>query len=439
MVALVSPLWRWLVTDLCTESITILDHLASDRNVTPKLNEPLEMTCTVPSDNSEVNRLHTDDFPFVAEGVRLLYGFRREYDTVEPFGSPPHGYYTIRASALILQTDDAAQAEDARTRITAKDAWGYLDYIPVYVAPTEGAYLVPRDGYTYPDDLTADEIALQAFDYAYGFAAFGQYIPPNYSEYVQGPCGPANLFTDFGQSGFYTGTIETCAIPPGFRVDPGTSLGELLRNLCTAGYMDIVFEPIYDPVNRPGYLNQISIYAQDPADPSSGAGVYNYSARFSWDKAGRTAMGADNLYDGTMRANWIQWFRGVAGPRVDPAVSAASIATYGEYWSMQHVPEESLDNGVVQDMEAMQLYLRQNYRETLTMNPAPERAPEPFVDYELGDRVPVFISDNMRQPLPPATDDTLVWQRVYGIPIDIDDNGTETIRELIVGPIGAPP
>jgi hypothetical protein len=86
------------------------------------------------------------------------------------------------------------------------------------------------------------------------------------------------------------------------------------------------------------------------------------------------------------------------------------------------------------------------YKQTFTAHPAPERAPEPFRDYNIGDRVPVGVSQNLRQPLPPwwdgsppVGDETLVWQRIYGIPVDIDDNGTETVRELLVGPIGNPP
>jgi len=31
-----------------------------------------------------------------------------------------------------------------------------------------------------------------------------------------------------------------------------------------------------------------------------------------------------------------------------------------------------------------------------------------------------------------------VYQRIYGIPVEIDDNGVETVRELIVGIVGAP-
>lgn len=108
MAATISPLWRFVVTDLGGATLTILDHLASDKMVTPKLNEPLEVSGTVPSDNSEINILHTDGFPFLAEGVRQLYGFRRESNS-----SP---YYTIRASTLILQVSDASGTGDARRK-----------------------------------------------------------------------------------------------------------------------------------------------------------------------------------------------------------------------------------------------------------------------------------------------------------------------------------
>ena len=31
------------------------------------------------------------------------------------------------------------------------------------------------------------------------------------------------------------------------------------------------------------------------------------------------------------------------------------------------------------------------------------------------------------------------WQRIYGIPVEIDDNSVETVRELLVGTVGSPP
>ena len=74
----IQTLWRFLITDLDGVGITLLDHLASERMVTLKLNEASEVTGTVPSDSNYVNRLHTDGFPLLAEGVRQLYCFRRE-------------------------------------------------------------------------------------------------------------------------------------------------------------------------------------------------------------------------------------------------------------------------------------------------------------------------------------------------------------------------
>ena len=127
MTSTISPLWRYLVTNLSGSAITLLDSLASERMVTPKLNEPLEMSGTVPSDSDYVKRTHTDGFPLLAEGVRQLYGFRRESDV-----SP---YYKIRASTLIMQVNDASGTGDARSRFTGWDPWQYLFSRPVLQSP----------------------------------------------------------------------------------------------------------------------------------------------------------------------------------------------------------------------------------------------------------------------------------------------------------------
>jgi hypothetical protein len=150
-------------------------------------------------------------------------------------------------------------------------------------------------------------------------------------------------------------------------------------------------------------------------------------------------MGADNLYDGTARANVVQYWRSQGGKAVVQYENAASRAIYGSYWAQQFFPGQDIVDEPPETAAKMQLALRKNYKETLTVTPSPQRSHDPFVDYGLGDRVPIYLSNQMRQPLPPEWDQGLVWQRVYGIPVDIDDNGSETIRQLIVGPIGAPP
>jgi len=459
--------WRFAVTDLQGETLTILDHLASERTVTPMLNEPLQVTGTVPSDSPEVNMLHTDNLPFLAEGVRQLYCFRRE-SNVTP-------YYTIRASTLIMQVGDASRSDDARSRFTAWDPWQYLFSRPVLQSslavvvnpqdvPTPGVdgQLIPAQRLLYPSTMRADEIIL---DILVTTAAFAD---------ITAPAAAIEMFIDYNNTGFYTGTIEQCAkFSTGFPIQQGTSVGQALKDMCDTGYVDIVLEPIYDPANRPGILCQLSIYAQSVVNgeiTKLGAGSYNYAAQFAWDRPGRSLVGFDDLFDGTGRANHIQYYTGSGGPSITAANDAASIAKYGEYWAQSQSFFPAVSAAEIDSVKAiarMQLALRKTFKQTLTVNPAPERSPDPFVDYYLGDGVPVFIGrpqqddpstapvvgvyrlgdSRSRQTLPPGYTGVppspnplmLVWQRVYGIPIDIDDNGVETVRELIVGPVGAPP
>lgn len=426
-----SPLWRWFVTDLAGVGITLLDHLAADRVVTPKLNEPLEVTCTLPSDSPEVNRIATtptsSNFPQVAEGVRLLYCFRREYD-----GDAAAYKWRIRASTLILQTTDSAMGDDARTRVTAFDPWQQWFYRPVMRQLSESVDLLPREGHTYKagsDSLTSyDQLILLWLSLAAEIAGGGL-------------SAVNNMWVDWGQTAYYTGTIETCADIENWHVDPTTSLGQAILDICSAGYCDIWLEPIYDPINRPGYLCQLSILKQTTDTVggfTGGLGAYQFGQSFSWDMPMNTAMGADNLFDGTQRANVVQ-FAMAGGRWVTRYSDTVSEGVYGQYWALQTYPGQVASPKPVEVTARMQLALRKDYKETLTMRPAPERAPDPFTGYNIGDRVPVYISQNMRQPLPFAGDTDLIWQRIYGIPIAIDDNGTETVSELLVGPVGPPP
>jgi hypothetical protein len=445
MTVTVSPLWRFLVTDLGGSSITLLDHLASDRTVTPKLNDPMEITGTVPSDSDYVQRLHTDNFPLVSEGVRQLYCFRRESET-KP-------YYTVRGSGLIMQIQDASNTGDARSRFTSWDPWQYLYSRPCLQSaladdPDPGE-LIPSTNQLYPASVGADQIVI---DMLFNMLTYADFTAPTAAQ---------EAFLDWGITGFYTGTIETCpGFTGGWPVQQGTSVGQALKDLCDSGYLDIVFEPIYDPSNRPGILSQVSIYQQTVDSVGNitkmGAGSFQYNAVFAWDRPGRNMVTVDNLYDGTGRANHIQYYNGQGGPPVTPLTDPDSIALYGEYWAQQFFPANT-EAVAVNAVAAMQLALRKTFKETLTVSPSAERAPEPFVDYYIGDAVPVYVGlgqrgttpgdSRMRQSLPPGYTGaapspdpfTIVWQRIYGIPVNIDDNSTELVQELIVGPVGAPP
>jgi len=378
----VQPLWRFLITDLAGAGITLLDHLASERMVTLKLNEAAEVTGTVPSDSNYVNRLHTDGFPLLAEGVRQLYCFRRESET------PP--YYTIRASTLVMQVNDAAASDDARSRFTAWDPWQYMMMRPALTGSltTTGTartgHLIGPDGAIYDSSVAAGDIALDLINTAIAFAN------------TAAPAAAQTLFlrniTDDGLSGTF---------PSNWEVQQGTSLGQALQDLCDTGYIDILLTPIYESA-APGALCDLDVLSQSA--PYLGVGVFNYDAIFAWDRPGHNTVGMDNMFDGAGRANVIQGYRGQGGPPVINYVSSAlptakdvpSIGDYGEYWNQTFYPGQETTAGV-QALSEQQLLFRKTYKQTLTINPSPTRAPEPFVDYGLGDRVPVYASNRLRQ------------------------------------------
>lgn len=379
-----SPQWRFIVTTLNPQVITQLDRLASQRRVTYLLNGPAVMEAVVPSDNPRVNILLSGD-PYVEEGIRCVFGFRREG------GTPP---WKIRFAGILLQLEDTGESEDADTHIAAYDPWRYLYARPV----RNGTGGLPGvNGLSFgatTGDVIAGTLLLNT-------------INEDGAAFID-----AGLL--FGGTAFYAGTLETTAALD-INFQQGTSVGQAWQQLVETNTLDIVLDPIWDPVNRPGYLCELNIYDQ--------AGSTRDASVFTWDKTARSLVSLQRAIDGTRRANRVQYFQDQGGDPVTLQSDATSIARYGEYWDQQFFPNQTVD-AAVESLAALVLELRKNGKYTVTFSPAPERMPLLFTEFFLGDRVPVHASSKFRDKLSG-------YQRIYGIPIDIDDNGVERIREMI--------
>jgi len=190
----------------------------------------------------------------------------------------------------------------------------------------------------------------------------------------------------YGGTAFYTGTLETGAgMQVSTTIQQGLSVGQAWQQLAATGKCDIVLDPIYDPFNRPNYLVQLNVYEQ--------AGAINDSAIFAWNLPGRSLVGINRQQEGSVRANVVAFQAGQGGSGGAATVQTAtdSVTKFGEYWAQQFFPGVTDVNGVL-DLATQQLSLRKNGRQTVTFRPAPERSPRPWVDYGLGDRVPVWAS-----------------------------------------------
>lgn len=388
-------LWRLLVTDLDGVHITTLDSRAHDRTITYEQNTSTVFSGKPASDDHEINETHTDGFPFLAEGDRLIYALRRDYDGDPDTNSP----YTCRAAGLVLQYEDDGQENDEFTTFTAFDAWQYLMTLPV-VNPDD-----PDNTGNYDilyKQSTVDSIIIDLFENAL----------PVYN-LTHGSFGVQNFFVDWGQTGFYTGTIETLPVID-HTFQKGTSIGQALKDLCERGHCDLVFEPIYDPVNRPGFLNQLSILEF--------RGEEKPEAIFAWDLPSHSTQRVSRLVDGTRRANKVRWHIWQGGPAVSTRTEGASVARFGEYWSEQFIVKDEHSASVDEFAEEF-IDTYSEHARTVNLNPIPERSPEPFLEYDVGDSVRVFSSKNLRATMSG-------FQRVTGFTLEISDDQLETVRDL---------
>ncbi len=383
--------WRTVITDLDSQAITCFERLAMNRTVTFGLNQPAVSAAQVPSDDPRVNIPVAEaglDAPELSFNDRLVYMFRRD--------PPTANVWNVRFAGVCMQIEDTAQADQPYSNFTAYDPWQYL----YSRAVKNGTNLIGEHGLSYTD-TRGDVIVRDLLENTIG---------------VDGPC-----FIELGDD-----WDETAQISINFQ--RGTSVGEALKQLTLLGAvqtMDIIFEPVYDPVNKPGICCIVHVYRQ--------AGSVQNTAVMSWG-VGRQVTGISDLLDGTQMANNIQYYNGQGGPPVNDQDDATSQARYGLYAAQQFFPAQT-DPVAVQAIAALQLDLRKQGRRSVTLNPSSLISPIPLIDYNLGDRVPVYATDRLRQPIPWATDPT-VYQRVYGIPIVLSDDGVETVQRLVASPDG---
>ncbi len=206
----------------------------------------------------------------------------------------------------------------------------------------------------------------------------------------------------------------------------GNSVGSALQQLCQTGTMDIIMEPVYDPIGMPGICVIMNVYVQ--------AGATQDDAIFSWD-VGRNVVGISSLLDGDLMANTVQFFNGQGGPPVTPATDADSETRYW-YWATQQFFPQQTRAVAVEAMAEFQLSLRQQGKRTIRLTPNSLLSPIPLLEYGLGDLIQAKATSRLRQPIPWNSADSQ-YSRVYGIPITLSDDGVEQVNGLVLSPDGS--
>jgi hypothetical protein len=229
--------------------------------------------------------------------------------------------------------------------------------------------------------------------------------------------------------------IDTSSpLPAAITFDAGLSVGEAWQQLCDTGTIDIHLDPMYEPIDAPGKINRFRVVAQTNG---TAAGLVRYDIAMAWDKPGHSLTGINRLVDGTRLANKVEYFAGQGGTAVPPQTDAASVTAYGEYWAQQFFPGSN-NVTIIALLAVTELAIRRNGARSISFDPAPERVELALRDYGLGDYLPVWASRNLREPLGVDYDafdednpGASGYQRVYVIPITVDDNGVAKVMGLL--------
>lgn len=393
--------WQFLFTDLdCVTTAFASPGLTTNRKFVKTLGQPSVIDCDVDPTNPLVNIISSDGYPRVAPSKRLLFGFRRE----APAGTSSDPW-VCRAAGICMTVEDEGEMDVSLSHITAYDPRKLLEARPIQFF--DGALPDPQLGLQFFQ--SAGSIALELLH--------------NTIE------NDGNAFIDagvaYGGTAFWGGVIEsTPEINMTFQ--RGGMVADAWNQIEETQSAEFVLTPIYDPVNRPGYTHELSVYRY--------AGSEKRNAVFAWDELNHSLTTISRVHDGTPGSffNTVQYYAGLGGFPVPPTplVNNASVTDFGVYWAQQFFPSLANNDplGVTVFALAQQaLRLAKQGKRTLTLNPIPERGPIPLDHYDIGDRVPVHASANLR-----VTSDGL--QRVEAMPFDISDDGIEHIAGLLVSP-----
>jgi hypothetical protein len=398
--------WRFVfsaidVTDpdnpVVVETTSWADGLLTNRQLAFALGQSSSIEADVWPDDIRVNEVWTDGYPRIAQTKRMVWAFRREG------GTPP---WVCRAAGMLMSPSDDGGPDIPVTHFVAYDPRTYLGARPAMNA--DGSLPGPN-GFLMVD--TGDQVAL---------TMLANTIANEGSVFID--AGVA-----YGGTSFYGGTIETTA-DVAMTISAGQSVADVWDALEQAGNCDIILTPIYDPINRPGYTHELSIYAL--------AGSDKPSVVMAWDLLNRCLNRIERVHDGTPGNFFdkVQAYAGQGGvpvPAAGPLTNSAAVTDFGSWWLMQFFPSMlSTDPtaAAVLALATQALELAKQGRRTLTLDVTTELAPRVFNAYGLGDRINVHATRRMR-----AAIDGL--QRVQAIPIQIPDDGVgEKIAALLTSP-----
>lgn len=361
--------------ELCDWNGTKISHITSlgrKRRIQFRMNRPAIFTFEVPSDDPRVSGTHTDGLPLLwAEpGWRVIKAYRHE---VLEDGSATR---VLRFAGYVWNVGDAGEPESAWTQVTA------FDPLQVLAARHTNEPGTPAVKFT-------DQI--------------GATIVRQLVDTTNATRGRTGITTEGGV----------------FEQTPTRTVSYDMKPLSEACFELASsfngFDMYLEPVDREdGILGRLHCYAR--------LGLTQPDAVFAWGLAPNNCRRIQRLGDGGIVVTHLFGLgaNNIHSSAVDPNPGPLLLEGFENYSEIQN-------QALLDALIAEELGFRKVPRELVEITPSPGRAPEPFVHYHLGDLVFVYCGPRLRGGFQGL-------QRIYGYSIEISEEGTETVSQIVTGP-----
>lgn len=371
--------WRLVLCHRNGDAIRILDNIAVNRQFKFQLNRAASLTFDVPSDAEEVNGITNDGFPHLEPLDRTIRAYRK---------SPITRQWDLRLNGIVWQVGDAEDGGGAasHTTVTVFDPFKFLE--KRLVCHADGGFVTTVNLPSADLGQTVYTMLARSHD------NFGSH----YLRYQDGP--------------WTTGTVLD---PPLY---DQRYIAQAIIEFCDTGSMDFAIDPLGPGMSGyvPGILGRFTAMAERGQDKSDrvtfGYDIGNFGAnRWSRSMNGDTAANDITNIGGTNHLH-------------SNAQDTDSQDRFGVMQSAEVLTGVSTQN-VLDSMTAWELGMRKGPQDIVAFTPRPDLTPTIFDFYFLGDRVKVACSDSVREAISGI-------QRVYGVTLNVGDEGDETVDELIL-------
>jgi hypothetical protein len=363
--------WRLVVCDLNGRPITLVSRLARSKQLTVQLNRPRRADFVIAADDPRVNSLHTDGLPYFWPGARTMKWYRKEGTS-----------WVLRFAGYMWAINPAERDADSSVVDIAVTCFDPMQRLLKRLCRNSAGSFASTVPFTStPGATIAKALVDRTIQYR----------------------GPVGIQT--------TGTFGGSTTPQTVAYDQYT-VGQALIDLTNTMTLDLTFQPVD---RTDGILVSMGAVSQ--------RGVDRPGVIFGYDAIPHSALGFNRTMSMDDFANDITLYssqKALSAHRT----AAASINTYGAYEDAQVLTEITAQDflNTIADTE---IQLRKAPRDLLAIKPVPERSPSWQADWNIGDRVNVEWASSTGAA-------GSGYQRIYGFRMNIDDQGFETIDELIV-------